>query len=151
MEIRAFESLTTELFGQLEWFEQEIFERPMTREDLESELSDRPDLLVLVAFEEEKPCGFKVGYRYHSDREYFYSWSGGVVPHARGKGVASALMLHQHRVAKERGYRYVRTQTKNRYRDMLILNLKNGFEITGVYKKLREHEHGIILEKELAE
>lgn len=43
----------------------------------------------------------------------------------------------------------LRTQTKNKYRDMLVLNIRAGFDVTGVYKKLREKHHGIILEKVL--
>lgn len=47
------------------------------------------------------------------------------------------------------GYSYVRTHTKNKYREMLVLNIKSGFDVTGVYKNLGDEQHGIILEKSL--
>lgn len=52
----------------------------------------------------------------------FYSWLGGVYPEYRGQGVASELMCRQHEWCKEQGYEVVRTQTKNKWRSMLILN-----------------------------
>jgi hypothetical protein len=58
-------------------------------------------------------------------------------------------MMKQHQLLKEMEYKYVRTHTKNRYRDMLLLNIKNGFDVIGVQKKVKDTEHSIILEKEL--
>lgn len=55
-------------------------------------------------------------------------------------------MENQRRWLKENGYHKVRTKTKNKWRDMLILNLKNGFEIIGTYTD-EKGEPKIILEK----
>jgi GNAT superfamily N-acetyltransferase len=72
-----------------------------------------------------------------------------VLPTHRKQGIATDLMREQHRLAKELGYAYVRTRTKNKYREMLVLNIKNGFDVTGVYKEMSAKMHGIILEKSL--
>lgn len=42
----------------------------------------------------------------------------------------------------------VQTKTKNKWRDMLILNIKNGFDIIGTYTD-DSGEPKIILEKKL--
>lgn len=59
------------------------------------------------------------------------------------------MTIEQHRAIKELGYTYVRTSTKNKYREMLLLNIKSGFDIMGTEKKLREAQQSILLEKEL--
>ena len=149
LEIKEFTELTDPVLDLLVELEEKIFEKPLPREILARELKTRPNLCVLVGYLEGKICGYKIGFEYHSDHEYFYSWNGGVVEEFRRKGIARKLMNRQHEWAKDRGFEYVRTQTKNKYRSMLLLNIEDGFDITGVYKKLREKHHGIILEKEL--
>jgi len=75
--------------------------------------------------------------------------SGGVVPRWRRRGIATTLMVRQHELAKNAGYSYIRTHTKNKYREMLLLNIRSGFQITGVYKSLKEVHLGVVLEKAL--
>lgn len=146
-EIKQFAELSETLLNQLVILEASIFEKPLTSDIFSAELDGKKNLLVLVAFQDDRPCGYKIGFEYSSNT--FFSWSGGVLPDCRKCGVGSALIAKQHQVAKEFGYSYVRTHTKNKYREMLILNLKAGFEVTGVYKSLQETHHGIILEKAL--
>ena len=90
--------------------------------------------------------GYKIGYEDKTER--FYSWLGGVNLEYRGQGIASELMGRQHAWCREHGYSVVRTQTKNKWRDMLILNLRHGFDIVGVYTD-EKGEPKIILEKQL--
>lgn len=104
------------------------------------------DLLALVAYDGDDPVAFKVGYR--QDPDTFYSWLGGVLPDHRRQGIALALMHHQHAWAKAQGYRFMQTKTLNRWREMLILNIRNGFVITGSYVS-KDGRLRIILEKEL--
>lgn len=146
-EIKQYTELSHILLNQLVILETSIFEKPLSCDIFSTELGSKKNLLVLVAFQAERPCGYKIGFEYSSNT--FFSWSGGVLPDCRKRGLGSALIAKQHRVAKELGYSYVRTHTKNKYREMLILNLRSGFEITGVYKNLQEAHQGIILEKAL--
>lgn len=76
-----------------------------------------------------EPVAFKLGYA--KDKWTFYSWLGAVHPEWRGFGLASQLMRAQHEWAKNNGFHMVQTKTQNRFRDMLLLNLRHGFEITG--------------------
>jgi len=145
--ITKFTDLNAEILDSLFELESKVFDRPLSKEIISNEVACHTGVIGLVASKDQIPCGYKVGFQ-HSP-EIFYSWIGGVHPDFRGQGVATFLMQEQHRILKETGYSYVRTHTKNKYRDMLILNIKSGFQVTGTYKKLCEVELGIILEKKL--
>ena len=149
LKIHEFAELTEAVVNSLLQLEAEIFDEPLNREILERELTGQANLCILISYYDNEPVGYKIGFEYASDHEYFYSWNGGVLPAYRRQGIAQQLMKRQHEIAKAKGYKFIRTQTKNKYRDMLILNIRSGFDVTGVYKKLREKHHGIILEKEL--
>lgn len=145
--IDTFTQYSPELVTRIVEMEQKIFDPALSKEIISKELFDRKDILALFAIRQGVCCGYKIGFQYSP--EIFYSWVGGVLPDHRGHGIATRLLETQHAMAKELGYKYVRTSTKNRYRDMLLLNIKLGFDVTGVQKKLREKELSIILEKEL--
>jgi GNAT superfamily N-acetyltransferase len=123
-----------------------IFGKP-AGEKVRDRLDKAPDLLILIAQTETgTSAGFKIGYR--QDPSTFYSWLGGVLPEFRGQGIAGALMQYQHDWVKSRGYRSIQTKTMNRWRNMLILNLKFGFNIIGTYMST-DRTVRIILQKEL--
>ncbi|MBK8428057.1 MAG: GNAT family N-acetyltransferase [Lewinellaceae bacterium] len=107
----------------------------------------RTDLLVFSAKNEDnRRSGFKMGYR--QDPATWYSWLGGVLPEHRGQGIAALLMQYQHDWVKSRNYRWIQTKTMNRWRSMLILNLKHGFDIIGTYTG-NDGQTRIILQKEI--
>lgn len=106
----------------------------------------KKDFLMTIATLNGKVVGYKLGYQEKPSR--FYSWLGGVDPEQRGKGIGSKLMELQHSWCKEHGYVCVQTRTKNKWKHMLILNLKNGFDVIGTYTDSRG-EPKIILEKKL--
>lgn len=66
----------------------------------------------------------------------------------RGRGIASELMRRQHEWCHNESYKVIRTQTKNKWRDMLILNLRHGFDVVGTYTD-EKGEPKIILKKRL--
>jgi predicted GNAT superfamily acetyltransferase len=117
-----------------------------SRDDLIHKMKEKPRLLVTVAKQEENVIGFKIGYEL--DSRTFYSWLGGVSEDYRKHGIASRLLTLQHQFLKENGYHIVQTKTMNKWRDMLILNIKHGFDVieTNTDKKGR---HKIVLEKKL--
>jgi len=61
-------------------------------------------------------------------------------------GVASELMEKQHNYLIEKGYTIVQTKTMNKWRSMLILNIKSGFDVIDTYTD-ENGRHKIILEK----
>jgi ribosomal protein S18 acetylase RimI-like enzyme len=115
-------------------------------DDLMIKMKDKPELLFNIALNGSKVIGYKIGYEL--DNDTFYSWLGGVDPDYRKHGIASKLMEQQHQYLKENGYKIVQTKTMNRWRNMLILNIKNGFDVMETYTD-NKGLHKIILEKKL--
>lgn len=117
-----------------------------TSDDLMSKMVSKPQLLVITAMSGEKVVGYKIGYEL--DHTTFYSWLGGVDPHYRKHGIASILMEKQHQYLKDKGYSIVQTKTMNKWRKMLVLNIKHRFDVMETYTD-GNGLHKIILEKKL--
>jgi GNAT superfamily N-acetyltransferase len=100
---------------------------------------------LLLAFIDGAPVGFKIGYE--KNEHEFYSWLGGVHPEFRGLGIATDLMKRQHEWCRQRGYQVVQTKTQNRFRAMLLLNVKHGFDVIGTHESKEGMK--IALEKKL--
>lgn len=115
-------------------------------DNLIKQMKSKPKMLIDVAWDGEKVIAFKIGYALDNDK--FYSWLGGVDANYRNYGVASKLMEKQHQHLKRNGYKIVQTKTMNKWRSMLILNIKNGFDVIGTYSD-ENGETKIILEKNL--
>ncbi|ALB70000.1 GNAT family N-acetyltransferase [Cronobacter muytjensii] len=102
---------------------------------------------ALVAYDEAQPVGFKLGYETAPGE--FYSWLGGVVSAYRRDGVAQRLLETQERWAQENGYRRLRVKTRNRFRAMLMLLIRNGYQIIELEKKGEAADYRLLLEKSL--
>lgn len=50
-------------------------------------------------------------------------------PDNRKRGITLTLIEQQHEYLRKNGYKVVQTKTMNKWRNMLILNKKNGFNI----------------------
>jgi GNAT superfamily N-acetyltransferase len=111
-----------------------------------STFSQNKKFHLVIGYVDEQAVGFKMGYE--QNQFEFYSWLGGVIPEYRGLGIAGDLMAEQHRWCREQGYSKIKTKTQNRFMPMLILNLKNGFEIIGVDPTDKEGLK-IIMEKKI--
>jgi len=92
---------------------------------------EKEGLIIVLCYQQKQLVGFKIGYRYNDTT--FYSWVGGVLPKYRRKGIAKKLAELQEQKVQEKDYKKMRTKSMNRFRHMMILNLKNGFEITNIY------------------
>ncbi len=115
-------------------------------DELVEKVSLRPNVLFVVAIEEDKIVGYKIGYSLSANR--YYSWYGAVQEEYRGRGIASKLMELQHQLVKDAGYETIETKTRNKWRSMLILNIKHGFDITNTFTD-DDGIHRIELEKKL--
>lgn len=115
-------------------------------EEFAERTAEAEDLLTIMALENGKIVGCKLGYKIAPEK--FYSWLGGVDENYRNKKIAHELMQRQHSRCVEKGYRIVQTKTKNRFKPMLILNIKSGFDIIDVCGDSRG-ELKIVLEKDL--
>lgn len=87
--------------------------------------------LTLIAYDNDAPVGFKVGYdRYHDGG--WYSWLGGVVPAFRGRGVANALLKRQEAWARNAGYKCIYVKTRNRFGAMRAMLASAGYRIVAL-------------------
>ena len=100
--------------------------------------------IVLVAYVDDVPAGFKVGYERDG---YFYSWMGAVLPAYRRLGLARKLAEQQEDWAKQEGYPHVTFKTRNRLKPMLLFSIGRGFDIIDIQPKATIEEYRIILRK----
>lgn len=91
---------------------------------------DRQDLTMLVAYLDQTPVGFKVGYG--EGEQIFYSAKGGVLEPYRRRGIARWLLHEMMDRARQKGYTYFAFDTlPNLHHGMTVLGLKEGFEVVG--------------------
>ena len=109
---------------------------------------DRDGLLMLVAFLDERPVGFKVGYQLHQDT--FYSAKGGVLPAYRRRGIARELLYVMMEHVRHAGYRrFVYDTFPNKHAGMTILGLVEGFRVTKAGYSPQYSDYRLRLEQEL--
>lgn len=109
-------------------------------------IHQKEDLLTLLCYHQKQLIGFKIGYKYNAST--FYSWVGGVLPDYRKNGIGKQLSQLQEQVIKRKGYNTLRTKSMNRFKPMMILNLKNGFDIKSIYTN-ETGQTKIVFEKQL--
>jgi GNAT superfamily N-acetyltransferase len=114
-------------------------------DDFISRVDDRTASMLQFALVDGAVIGYKLGYR--RNPEVFYSWLGGVLPEYRRRGIARELLQRQHTWCRSQGYRRVRTDTTNAFKDMLLLNIRAGFDVIGTY---HDTERGLTIMLERA-
>ena len=132
--------------GELVKLVEDIFS-PKESERFLGELVEHPSPTVFMALDEFQMAGFKAGYA--KSRTEYFSWMGGVKEAFRNRGIAKELMRRQHQWATEQGFLSLETKAKNDSKDMLILDLKFGFDVVGSYTD-ELGEAKLILKKELS-
>ena len=120
---------------------------PLTKDRIKNKLKDKSAISVIIATNDsDDVLGFKIGFE--ATPNTYYSWLGAVAPSQQRKGLGKQLMAAQHMWCINQGYQFVETKTLNKWRSMLLLNIRSGFDITGT----REDDvHGteILLRKRL--
>lgn len=120
------------------------FERKHSREDVEARIGERTHLILIAKHDQEngsQPIAYKVGYE-ESDG-VFYSWIGGVLPDFRRMQLAQKLLDAQEAWVKSQGYSEIRVKSMNRFAGMLILLIKNGYQIVGLEPPISEYSPDI--------
>ena len=111
-----------------------------------SRIHKKEGVLIILCYNSDMLVGFKIGYRYNETT--FYSWVGGVLLSYRQKGIAKQLAKLQEENVTTKRYSKMRTKSMNRFKPMMILNLKNGFNIVQVYTN-DIGQTKVVFEKEL--
>jgi len=114
---------------------------------ISTELRQKASLLLTVALQGAKVIGFKVGYAV--DAKHFQSWLGGVQEQYRNIGVGNELTKMQHEWCRNKKLQFIRTWTQNESKAMLVLNIKNGFDILGTYVE-NDGQIKILMQKRLS-
>jgi GNAT superfamily N-acetyltransferase len=110
-------------------------------------LKHRHNVLTLVAELEGRPVGFSCGYELRPST--YYTWLYGVLPDARRLGIGSQLMAAEHAWARDHGYEMARFECYNDHRPILLLAIKNGFNIVGIRWDSHTSNNHVIFEKNL--
>ena len=105
------------------------FGAPKTLEIIKQRLADKTYLL-LVAYHNEQPVGYKLGYALCDT--VFYSWLGAVMPQHRGQGLAQRMLNEQEAWLQAQNYQAVQVKTMNRFRAMLAMLVKNHYHIIDI-------------------
>lgn len=147
LHFKSFTKLSAELLDDIIQLETKIFPKPYSKEVLEREMNSKNSLFGILVYDGDRSVAYKIGFA-HSVT-IFYSWIGGVHPEYRCKGVARELIHLQHKWCKNTGFEKVRTSSENEFREMMILNLREGFDIIGTYISGRASGPTIMFEKNL--
>ncbi len=112
---------------------------------------NRHGVLIQCVYDHNSMIAFKIGYGVgHQEQGKFYSWLGGVLPDYRRKGIATKLAFDQHQWAMENGYKKIYTKSQNRFKSMMILNLKLGFDLMDIERTSPRSKNKIIFCKKLS-
>ena len=123
------------------------FDAPYQKDYFEDRYKGK-DKLIIVAYVDDLPAGYIVGYDKFGDRS-FYCWMAGVNPKFRKLGLLKAMMDYEDKWAKEKGYNKIKIKTRNNRREMLAYLVKYGFSFTEVVQHPNIDDNRILLEKEL--
>lgn len=104
--------------------------------------------IILIARVNGQPAGFKAGCQRYNSRT-FYSFMGAVLPQYRRMGVARALAQEQEKWAKQNGYTRLVFKTRNRFANMLLFAISNGFKIVKVKPAQTIADYRIHLQKRI--
>lgn len=109
---------------------------------------DREDLLMLLAWVDGEPAGFKIGYRLRA--KAFYSAKGGVLPPFRRQGVARALLYAMMDRVRGWGYTMFLYDTfPNQHPGMTVLGLAEGFQVVKAGYSPQYNDYRLRFRKEL--
>ena len=147
MDIKFFDKLNDETVEDLFELAGLVFSDPKPKDKFRKELESKFNISIFIAYEKEKAVGYKIGFE--RSKRIYYSWVGGIHPDYRKQGIAKKLMDLQHDHARKLGYEVVSTYSDNRYKPMMIFNLKSGFDICGSIKSTGDDYLTVYMEKDL--
>lgn len=92
-------------------------------------LEQKEHVQLFALFDNNTCVAFKLGYAIDSVK--YYSWLGCVAKPYRQLGLGQFLMTSQHEWAQKHKFKIIETKSENKFKEMICLNLKAGFQITG--------------------
>lgn len=126
----------------------EFNETKPEKEYFENRYKDR-EKLIIVAYYNNVPAGYIIGYDKFQDGKNFYCWMAGVDSKFRKLGILTKLMQYQENWAKQKGYSILKIKTRNNRREMLSFLVKHNFNFLSVEKRDNIQDNRINLQKEI--
>ena len=149
MSIEIKESLS--LFDQAHSIHQQIPEfqnQSSTYDELLVRINKAKHPLVLVAYADNQPVGYLMGYeRYQGS---FYIWLAGVLPSHRRHRILDRLVKQTEQWANKANLRSLNVKTRNRFKSMLLFLISHDFKLIDIDKKQSVDDHRLIFEKQLS-
>ncbi len=109
---------------------------------------DREDLMLLLAYVEREPAGFKIGYR--ENRFTYYSAKGCVLPEYRRHGIARMMLYEMMERALAKGYVRMAFDTfPNKHPGMTVMGLREGFRVVKADYNAVYRDYRLRFEKKL--
>ncbi|MFQ5569272.1 MAG: GNAT family N-acetyltransferase [Rhodothermales bacterium] len=122
--------------------------RAIFHEDRVINTFEREDLMILLAYVDEEPVGFKIGYR--ESRETFYSAKGGVLSAYRRRGISRRLLVEMMDRIRAKGYECLAYDTfPNMHPGMTVMGLAENFRITRADYNSTYKDYRLRFEKKL--
>lgn len=126
----------------------EFNETKPEKEYFENRYKDR-EKLIIVAYYNNVPAGYIIGYDKFQDGKNFYCWMAGVDSKFRKLGILTKMMQYQENWAKQKGYSILKIKTRNNRREMLSFLVKHNFNFLSVEKRDNIQDNRINLQKEI--
>lgn len=126
----------------------EFNETKPEKEYFENRYRDR-EKLIIVAYYNNVPAGYIIGYDKFQDGKNFYCWMAGVDSKFRKLGILTKMMQYQENWAKQKGYSILKIKTRNNRREMLSFLVKHNFNFLSVEKRDNIQDNRINLQKEI--
>ena len=126
----------------------EFNETKPEKEYFENRYRDR-EKLIIVAYYNNVPAGYIIGYDKFQDGKNFYCWMAGVDSKFRKLGILTKMMQYQENWAKKKGYSILKIKTRNNRREMLSFLVKHNFNFLSVEKRDNIQDNRINLQKEI--
>ena len=126
----------------------EFNETKPEKEYFENRYRDR-EKLIIVAYYNNVPAGYIIGYDKFQDGKNFYCWMAGVDSKFRKLGILTKMMQYQENWAKQKKYNIIKIKTRNNRREMLSFLVKHNFNFLSVEKRDNIQDNRINLQKEI--
>lgn len=145
-EIKQFSTLPLEIEEPLFSLCRKTF-TDFDQEKFYNRLKSQKNISIFLFYYEDILAGFKIGYEL--DKTRYYSWLGAVDEKYRKLGIGLQLTQKQHAWGKSQNYTLIETKSENRYKEMIMLNLKVGFNIVGTETNDRNSTLKVLFQKKL--
>lgn len=149
--IKEFAQISNEIGAEIEVISRDsTIDKKLDIVRISTQLVGKKDVLCLLAYEQDIPVAFKLGYAAEAGK--FISWWGGVSPAYCDLGLGTGLLRYQAEWCKQHGYARIETSVGSEDIELIKLVLANDFKIIGTTSEANStfQELKVVFEKTLS-